>query len=210
MSETVSIATMAAAEPVAVMSGETIIAIIAVLFAVIVFGIPLYAVRRRNRIQSEDTEPETEHAVESSTEPSTEQAGEPAEENTPFVNEPKLTQVPAVTTEPIPVNPAPATPVKRVEEQATVAPVVKKKTARKPKPNSEAADKALKKALGEFASADKPKPALSKEFAKKHLLKVDDKKGKTTKKSGKVAKPGKPGKAVKTDKKPATKAKKSK
>lgn len=210
MSETVSIATMAATEPVAVMSGETIIAIIAVLFAVIVFGIPLYAVRRRNRIHSEDTEPETEHAVESSTEPSTEQAGEPAEENPPFVNEPKLTQVPAVTTEPIPVNTAPTTPVKRVEKQATVAPVTKKKAARKPKPNSEAADKAPKKALGEFASADKSKPVLSKEFAKKHLLKVDDKKGKTTKKSGKVAKPGKPGKAVKTDKKPATKAKNSK
>ena len=192
------------------MPGEFIIAIVASIVAVIVFGIPLYAVRRRNRIHSEDTEPETEHAVESSTEPSTEQAGEPAEEKPPFVYEPKLTQVPAVTTEPIPVNPAPATPVKRVEEQETVARVVKKKTARKPKPNSEAADKALKKALGEFASADKSKPVLSKEFAKKHLLKVDDKKGKTTKKSGKVTKPGKAVKTVKTDKKPATKAKKSK
>jgi hypothetical protein len=192
------------------MSGEFIIAIVAAIVAVIVFGIPLYAVRRRNRIQSEDAEPETEHVAESSTELSTEQAGEPAEEPTPFANEPKLTQVPAVTTEPIPVNPVPATPAKRVEKQATVAPVVKKKTARKRKPNSEEAEKALKKALGEFASNDKVKPALSKDFANKHLLKLDDKKGKTTKKSGKVAKPGKAVKTTKMDKKPATKAKKSK
>lgn len=198
MSETVSIATMAATEPVATMSGETIIAIIAVLFAVIVFGIPLYAVRRRNRIQVEEAEPETEHIVESTTEPSTEQADEPSEEIPPVVNEPKLTQVPAVTTEPIPVNPAPTTPVKRVEKQETVAPVTKKKTVRKRKPNSEA------------ASNDKVKPVLSKEFAIKHLLKLDDKKGKTAKKSGKVAKPGKAVKTTKTDKKPATKTKKSK
>lgn len=192
------------------MSGEFIIAIVASIVAVIVFGIPLYVVRRRNRIQSEDAEPETEHVVESSTEPSTEQAGEPAEEIPPFANEPKLAQVPAVTTEPIPANPAPNTPAKRVEKQATVAPVAKKKTARKSKPNSETAEKTLKKALGEFASADKVKPVLSKEFANKHLLKLDDKKGKTAKKSGKVAKPGKAVKTTKTDKKPATKTKKSK
>ena len=210
MSETVSVATMAATEPVAVMSGETIIAIIAVIIAVIVFGIPLYAVRRRNRIQVEEAEEETEHVAESSTEPSTEQAGEPAEENHQFANEPKLTQVPAVTTEPIPVNPVPATPVKRVEKQAAVVPAAKKNTVRKRKPNSEAADKALKKSLGEFASNDEKKPVLSKEFANKHLLKLDDKKGKTAKKSGKVAKPGKAVKTTKTGKKPATKTKKSK
>ena len=192
------------------MPGEFIIAVVAAIVALIVFGIPLYAVRRRNRIQAEEAEEETEHAVESSTEPSTERADEPAEENPPFANEPKLTQVPAVTSEPIPVNPVPATPVKRVEKQAAVAPVAKKKTVRKRKPNSEAAEKALKKSLGEFASSDGKKPVLSKEFANKHLLKLDDKKGKTTKKTGKVANPGKAVKTTKTGKKPATKAKKSK
>lgn len=192
------------------MSGEFIIAIVAAIVALIVFGIPLYAVRRRNRIQAEEAEEETEHVAESPTEPSTEQVDEPAEENPPFANEPKLTQVPAVTSEPIPVNPVPATPVKRVEKQATVAPAVKKKTVRKRKPNSEAAEKALKKSLGEFASNDEKKPVLSKEFANKHLLKLDDKKGKTTKKTGKVAKPGNAVKTTKTGKKPATKTKKSK
>lgn len=180
------------------MSGEFIIAIVASIVAVIVFGIPLYVVRRRNRIQSEDAEPETEHVVESSTEPSTEQAGEPAEEIPPFADEPKLTQVPAVTTEPIPVNPAPTTPVKRVEKQATVSPVAKKKTTRRSKPKTDIPSKELKKAL---AGMDYTKPVLSKDFALKHGLRLDEKKVKTTKKTTK---------STKTDKKPATKTKKSK
>jgi hypothetical protein len=55
--------------------------------------------------------------------------------------------------------------------------------------------------LKEVADMDKSKPVLSKEFASKHVLKLDEPKTKTTKKTTK---------STKTAKKSATKSKKNK
>ena len=171
------------------MSGEAIITLIAVAVILVVFGIPLYVVRRRNRIQAEEVEPEQSN------------------EETSSVNaaEPQLTQEPAVTSGPIAVDPNPVPPVKparrRVEKKATVAPVAEKKTTRRSKPKTDIPSKALKKALKEVADMDKAKPVLSKDFALKHGLKLDETKTKTTKKTTK---------STKTFKKSAPKTKKSK
>lgn len=171
------------------MSGEAIITLIAVAVIFVVFGIPLYVVRRRNRIQVEEPEQE-----------------QPSVEATP-VNDagPQLTQEPAITSGPIAVDPNPVPPVKparrRVEKKATVAPVAEKKTARRSKPKTDIPSKALKKALKEVAEMDKTKPVLSKEFATKHVLKLDEKNTKTAKKTTK---------STKTVKKSAPKSKKSK
>ncbi len=171
------------------MSGEAIITLIAVAVIFVVFGIPLYVVRRRNRIQVE--EPEQEQS---------------SVEATP-VNDagPQLTQEPAITSGPIAVDPNPVPPVKparrRVEKKATVAPVAEKKTARRSKPKTDIPSKELKKALKEVADMDKTKPVLSKDFALKHGLRLDEKKAKTTKKTTK---------STKTVKKSAPKSKKSK
>lgn len=151
------------------MSGEAIITLIAVAVILVVFGIPLYVVRRRNRIQVE--EPEQEQS---------------SMEVTP-VNDagPQLTQEPAITSATIAVDPNPVPPVqparKRAEKKATVAPVVEKKATRRSKPNTDIPSKALKKALKEVADMDKSKPVLSKEFATRKGLRLDEKKTKTTK-----------------------------
>ena len=171
------------------MSGEAIITLIAVAVILVVFGIPLYVVRRRNRIQVEEPEQE-----------------QPSVEATP-VNDagPQLTQEPAITSAPVAVDPNPVPPVhparRRVEKKATVAPVVEKKSTRRSKPKTDIPSKALKKALKEVAEMDKTKPVLSKEFAVKHVLKLDEKKTKTAKKTTK---------STKTVKKSAPKSKKSK
>ena len=171
------------------MSGEAIITLIAVAVILVVFGIPLYVVRRRNRIQVEEPEQE-----------------QPSVDVTP-VNDagPQLTQEPAITSAPIAVDPNPVPPVqparRRVEKKATVAPVVEKKSTRRSKPKTDIPSKALKKALKEVAEMDKTKPVLSKEFASKHVLKLDEKKTKTAKKTTK---------STKTVKKSAPKTKKSK
>lgn len=171
------------------MSGEAIITLIAVAVIFVVFGIPLYVVRRRNRIQVEEPEQE-----------------QPSVEATP-VNDagPQLTQEPAITSAPIAVDPNPVPPVqparRRVEKKATVAPVVEKKSTRRSKPKTDIPSKALKKALKEVAEMDKTKPVLSKDFALKHGLRLDEKKAKTTKKTTK---------STKTVKKSAPKSKKSK
>ena len=174
------------------MSGEAIITLIAVAVIFVVFGIPLYVVRRRNRIQVEEPEQEQE---------------QPSVEATP-VNDagPQLTQEPAITSGPIAVDPNPVPPVKpavrkRVEKKATVAPVAEKKTTRRSKPKTDVPSKELKKALKEVADMDKNAPVLSKDFALKHGLKLDEKKTKTTKKTTK---------STKTVKKSAPKTKKSK
>lgn len=173
------------------MSGEAIITLIAVAVIFVVFGIPLYVVRRRNRIQVE--EPEQEHE-------------QPSMEVTP-VNDagPQLTQEPSITSATIAVDPNPVPPVqparRRVEKKATVAPVVEKKSTRRSKPKPDIPSKELKKALKEVADMDKTKPVLSKDFALKHGLRLDEMKAKTTKKTTK---------STKTVKKSAPKSKKSK
>lgn len=173
------------------MSGEAIITLIAVAVILVVFGIPLYVVRRRNRIQVEEPEQEQE---------------QPSMEVTP-VNDagPQLTQEPSITSATIAVDPNPVPPVqparRRVEKKATVAPVAEKKPTRTRKPKTDVPSKELKKALKEVADMDKAKPVLSKEFALKHGLKLDEKKTKTTKKTTK---------STKTVKKSDPKTKKSK
>lgn len=171
------------------MSGEAIITLIAVAVILVVFGIPLYVVRRRIRTQDEWPEQE-----------------QPRMEVTP-VNDagPQITQEPTITSATIAVDPNPVPPVqparRRVEKKATVAPVVEKKSTRRSKPKTDIPSKALQKALKEVAEMDKAKPVLSKEFASKHVLKLDEKKTKTTKKTTK---------STKTVKKSAPKSKKSK
>lgn len=178
-------------EPINTLSGEAIITLIALAVILVVFGIPLYVVRRRNRIQVE--EPEQEQA---------------SVEATP-VNDagPQLTQEPAITSDtivvnsnPVPLmNPVPSVkPVrKRAEKKETVAPVMEKKTVRSSKPKSGNAGKDTKKTLTETAGADKGTPLLSSDLASK----LDEKKAKTTKKITK---------STKTVKKSAPKSKKSK
>ena len=173
------------------MSGEAIITLIAVAVILVVFGIPLYVVRRRNRIQVEEPEQEQE---------------QPSMEVTP-VNDagPQLTQEPSITSATIAVDPNPVPPVqparRRAEKKATVAPVVEKKSTRRSKPKTDIPSKALKKALKEVADMDKAKPVLSKEFASKHVLKLDETTTKTTKRTTK---------STKTAKKSTPKSKKSK
>ena len=178
-------------EPINTMSGEAIITLIALAVIFVVFGIPLYVVRRRNRIQVEEPEQE-----------------QPSVEVTP-VNDagPQLTQEPAITSDMITVNPAPApvmnpvpsvNPVrKRAEKKATVAPVTEKKTARRSKPKSGNPGKAPKKSLTETAGVTKTAPDISGDLASK----LDEKKAKSAKKTVKSAK---------TTKKSAPKANKNK
>ena len=117
-------------EPINTMPGEAIFTLIALAAILVVFGIPLYVVHRRNRNQIEEPEQE-----------------QPNMEVTP-VNDvaPQLTQEPAITSDaivvnsnPVPLmNPVPSVkPVrKRAEKKETVAPVMKKKTVRNSKPKS--------------------------------------------------------------------------
>lgn len=169
------------------MSGEAIITLIAVAVILVVFGIPLYVVRHRNRTRYEWPEQE-----------------QPRMEVTP-VNDvgPQIMQEPTITSTPFAVVPNPVPPVqpahRHVEKKATVAPVVEKKSTRRSKPKTDIPSKELKKALKEVADMDKP--VLSKEFALKHGLKLDEKKTKTTKKTTK---------STKTVKKSAPKTKKNK
>lgn len=172
------------------MSGEAIFTLIALAAILVVFGIPLYVVRRRNRIQVEEPEQE-----------------QPSVEVTP-VNDagPQLTQEPAITSDMITVNSAPVpvmnpvpsvNPVrKRAEKKATVAPVTEKKTARRSKPKSGNPGKAPKKSLTETAGVTKTDPDISGDLASK----LDEKKAKSAKKTVKSAK---------TTKKSAPKAKKN-
>lgn len=178
-------------EPINTLSGEAIITLIALAVILVVFGIPLYVVRRRNRIQVE--EPEQEQA---------------SVEATP-VNDagPQLTQEPAITSDtivvnsnPVPLmNPVPSVkPVrKRAEKKETVAPVMEKKTVRSSKPKSGNPGKAPKKSLTETAGVTKTAPDISGDLASK----LDEKKAKSAKKTVKSAK---------TTKKSAPKAKKNK
>lgn len=178
-------------EPINTLSGEAIITLIALAAILVVFGIPLYVVRRRNRIQVE--EPEQEQA---------------SVEATP-VNDagPQLTQEPAITSDtivvnsnPVPLmNPVPSVkPVrKRAEKKETVTPVMEKKTVRSSKPKSGNPGKAPKKSLTETAGVTKTDPDISGDLAPK----LDEKKTKTAKKTVKSAK---------TTKKSAPKAKKNK
>lgn len=176
-------------EPINTMPGEAIFTIIALAAILVVFGIPLYVVRRRNRIQVEEPEQE-----------------QPSVEVTP-VNDagPQLTQEPAITSDaiavssnPVPLmNPVPSVkPVrKRAEKKETVAPVTEKKTARRSKPKSGNPGKAPKKSLTETAGVTKTDPDISGDLAPK----LDEKKTKTAKKTTK---------STKTVKKSAPKAKK--
>lgn len=178
-------------EPINTMSGEAIFTLIALAVILVVFGIPLYVVRRRNRIQVEEPEQE-----------------QPSVEVTP-VNDagPQLTQEPAITSDMITVNSAPVpvmnpvpsvNPVrKRAEKKVTVAPVTEKKTARRSKPKSGNPGKAPKKSLTETAGVTKTDPDISGDLASK----LDEKKAKSAKKTVKSAK---------TTKKSAPKAKKNK
>jgi hypothetical protein len=171
------------------MSGEAIITIIALAVILVVFGIPLYVVRRRN--QNQDVWPDQEQ-------PGADIA--PANDAAP-----QLTQAPAITSDTIAVNPVPVmnpvpsvNPVrKRAEKKATVVPSTEKKTARRSKPKSGNPGKAPKKSLTETAGVDKNTPDISSGLA----AKLDEKKSKSTKKTTK---------SVKTVKKAAPKSKKSK
>lgn len=172
-------------EPINTMSGEAIFIFIALAVILVVFGIPLYVVHRRNRNQAEWPDQEQE---------------QPGVEATP-VNDvgPQLTQEPAITSDTIVVNPVPVmNPVplvkpvrKRAEKKVTVAPATEKKPARRSKSKSGNTGKDIKKTLPETAGADKGTPVLSKEFVSKHVLKLDEKKAKSTKKTTKSTKTAK-------------------
>ena len=178
-------------EPINTMSGEAIITLIALAVILVVFGIPLYVVHRRNRNQAEWPDQEQE---------------QPNMEVTPANDAaPQLTQEPAITSDaiavssnPVPLmNPVPSVkPVrKRAEKKETVAPVMEKKTVRSSKPKSGNPGKAPKKSLTETAGAVKTAPDISSDLAPK----LDEKKTKTAKKTTK---------STKTVKKSAPKAKK--
>ena len=191
-------------EPINTMSGEAIITLIAVAVILVVFGIPLYVVRRRNRIQVEDGEAEPEQGS-IAMEVTSVNDSEPKLAQEPSITPGPLTQEPSITAGPFAVDMTPVPPVKvvrkRADKKATVAPVAEKKPTRTRKPKTDVPSKELKKALKEVADMDKAKPVLSKEFALKHGLKLDEKKTKTTKKTTK---------STKTVKKAAPKTKKSK
>lgn len=176
-------------EPINTMSGDAIITLIALAVILVVFGIPLYVVHRRNRNQAEWPDQE-----------------QPVAEIAPTNDvAPQLTQEPAITSDMITVNSAPVmnpvssvNPVrKRAEKKATVAPVTEKKTARRSKPKSGNPGKAPKKSLTETAGVTKTAPDISGDLASK----LDEKKAKSAKKTVKSAK---------TTKKSAPKAKKGK
>ena len=176
-------------EPINTMPGEAIFTLIALAAILVVFGIPLYVVHRRNRNQAEWPDQE-----------------QPVAEIAPANDAaPQLTQEPAITSDmitvnsnPVPLmNPVPSVkPVrKRAEKKETVAPVMKKKTVRSSKPKSGNPGKAPKKSLTETAGAVKAAPDISSDLAPK----LDEKKTKTAKKTTK---------STKTVKKSAPKAKK--
>ena len=130
------------------MTETTIITILAIVAIVLVCGIPLYTVLKRNRITIEDDE-------ETQEKPSVSMEVTPVNNSAP---EPQLTQEPAVTSVPV-VTDVPkvgkkrttrtkGTNVKKVEKKAPVKKTAKKET--------------------------KEQPALSKEFARKHLLRLTD------------------------------------
>jgi hypothetical protein len=151
------------------MSGEVIITIVAVIAIVLVFGIPLYALRRRNRIRDDETEEETTSMSSQL-------------EVTPVNNaEPQLTQAPVVTSAPIAAETKPVRPVrKRSEKKAMVAPVAEKKaTSRRKKTDPTQAS--LNKLLKSLDNIPAQSPVLSKEFAMKHGLRLDVPKVKTKK-----------------------------
>ena len=177
-------------EPINTLSGEAIFILIALAVILVVFGIPLYVVHRRNRNQGEwpdQEQPDADIA------PANDAASQ-------------LTQEPAITSGPIAVNPAPApvmnpvpsmNPVrKRAEKKATAVPVTEKKTAHRSKPKSGNPGKTPKKSLTETVGVVKIAPDISSGLAPK----LDEKKTKSTKKTAKSAK---------TTKKSAPKVKKN-
>ena len=151
------------------MSGEVIITIVAVIAIVLVFGIPLYALRRRNRIRDDETEEETTSMSSQL-------------EVTPVNNaEPQLTQAPVVTSAPIAAETKPVRPVrKRSEKKAMVAPVAEKKATRRRK-KTDPTQASLNKLLKSLDNIPAQSPVLSKEFAMKHGLRLDVPKVKTKK-----------------------------
>lgn len=189
------------------MSGEAIITLIAIAIILVVFGIPLYVVRRRNRVQAEEANQENPVTSETT-------------EVTEPIFEPHLTQEPEITTAPIAANPYPAlsklpnqeasvpvetkassgrnkeTPLEKqletlVKSIDKIQPLHKKPKPKKPKTNKPKTPSTEKKLVKELNKAiDKVQPALTKEFAKRVGLQLDE------------AKKGKP----KTSKKPATKS----
>ena len=150
------------------MSGTTIIMIIAAVVALFVFGIPLYVVRKRNKVAIENnSEPEQETSI--------------TAEVTPVNDGPQLTQQPVLSTGPITVDMgAPAEkPARKRRTAGTKTETTKetKRTTKKPAEKKAPARTRKKK--------DETQPVLSKEFAVKHGLKISDTEKKTTKKSSK-------------------------
>lgn len=191
------------------MSGEAIITLIAVAVILVVFGIPLYVVRRRNRIQFEESEQER-----------------PNMEVT-LVNDvsPQNTQGPAITSVLIAVDPNPVSPIKparkRAKKKATISSVSEKKTAQRSKSKTGNTGKTIKKDLKEVADMDKNASVISNDFVLDPGLKLDKKQNKTNKKTTKTTKSNKKTtkttnsnkkttKTTKTIKKSAPKSKKSK
>ena len=162
-------------------SGSTIPMIVAIIVALIVFGIPFFAVRRRNKIAIENSEDEPEPSI--------------TAEITPVNDTPQLTQQPILSTGPITVDVAkPAKPARKRR-----APGVKIELKGEPK---RTAKRTAKK------NTDEPGPILSKEFALKHGLRLSDEK--PAKKSTKTTTTGKSTKTTKTTKTTTKKSTKSK
>lgn len=158
--------------------------IVAIIVALIVFGIPFFAVRRRNKIAIENSEAEPEPSI--------------TAEITP-VNDagPQLTQEPAITSGPIAVDPNPVPPVKPARKRR--APGVKIELKDEPKRTTKRISKKTKVAPGQV---------LSKEFALKHDLHLSDEKPvKKSTKTTKMVKTTKSTKTTKTTTKKSTKAK---
>jgi len=143
-----------------------IISIIAAIAIILVFGIPLYAVLKRNKITLEDDEPQSTTVD---------------MEVTP-VNDagPKLAQDPVITSAPISAEPA--APKKRERKSTAVSKVAKtEKTPKAPK-----APKTTKKTSAKNMPAKKKdEMILSKEFASKHGLKLPDTDAKPAKRTKK-------------------------
>jgi len=150
------------------MSLTSIIITIAVIGALIVFGVPLYVVIKRNRIALESKD----EAVQEPT---------VTAEVTPVNDGPQLAEQPVLTSGPISVGlPVPEVkpagkrraPGGRIEPKKET-----KRTAKKPAEKKAPAKSRKKK--------DEVEPVLSKEFASKHGLRISDTETKATKKTTK-------------------------
>lgn len=164
------------------MSEESIITIIAVVVILVVVGIPLYVVRRRNRVQVEESEQE-----------------QPSVESTPGnVDDSLFSGSNAVV--PNPVLPVKSVTRRRVKKTATVSQAAEKQTTSRSKPKSGIPNKSRKKTLN-GADLDNITSVLSTDVALKHCLALGEKKVNATKKTTKL---------TKTDRKSVLKPKKSK